>query len=80
VIRDRREGEGERGHFCERVVRRGMMAAISSVLASLVGCAGTTWARDPVRPRGLFAMRRPSRIPSKSTVFGGSCFVASAAA
>ena len=56
------------------------MAAISKVLASLVGTAVAACARGPVRPRGLFAIRRLSRTLSNSIVFGGSCFVASAAA
>lgn len=62
---------------------KGMIAAINKALASLdvevVEGPGKT-ARGPLRPRALMATVRPSRAPSKSTVFGGSCFVASAAA
>jgi hypothetical protein len=79
-------GDGDRGCLCDcdvMDVRRGMMAAISSMLGSAEGTAGpkveVDW-RGPVRPRDLTQVRRPSRAPSKSTVFGSACLVASAAA
>jgi len=36
--------------------------------------------QGPERPWGTVFDKRPSRTPSNSTVFGGSCFVASFAA
>src|ERR1700710_1081106 len=55
-------GDSDRRHLCdsERLVKRGSMAAMRSVVASLFVEALTTCARGPVRPRGLDAMRRPS--------------------
>jgi hypothetical protein len=73
------EGDGDRGRFCERLVKRGSIAAIRIAVAS-----GVLWVsaavRGPVLPRGLDATKRLSRTPSNSMVFGGSCFVASLAA
>ena len=45
-----------------------------SVLGALsISAAG----RGPILPRCVDAIKRPSRTPSHSTLFGGSCFVAS---
>jgi hypothetical protein len=75
------EGDGERGRFCERLVKRGSIAAMRIAVASVLGALVVSVAgRGPVRPRGLDAVKRPSQTPSNSTVFGGSCFVASLAA
>ena len=81
VVGDRRacEGDSDRGRFCERLVKRGSIAAIRIAVASgalLVSAA----AHGPALPWGLDVTKRPSRTPSNSTVFGGSCFVASLAA
>lgn len=65
------------------LVMRGMRAAMSNIVASLeAGVDAGTEAeeRGPMRPRVFHSMRRPSRAPSKSAVFGGSCLVQSPAA
>lgn len=73
-----RSCDGERGCLCdaETPVMRGIIA-IRREVASLVVFS---WVREVCRPRGLDAWSRPSRTPSKSTVLGGSFFVASYAA
>lgn len=63
-----------------RPVRKGIIAVTSSVAGSLTG-GGVSARWGPLRPQALTEDEsRPSQIPSNSTVFGGSCLVASAAA
>lgn len=81
VERDKCRGDGECCRLPVYCTSIGSKAARSTalVLSDVIGGASAA-ALGPPRPRGLDDMSRPSRVPSNSTVFGGSCLVASAAA